>query len=320
MRTVAVIVAILAVFALVSVLGSEHHHHHHKHHGHREPKLTWSPSISPRGTKIFHRPGQKLRDVRTPEPKDYIKPEDLPDTWDWRNVNGQSLVSEDLNQHIPQYCGSCWAHGSMSSIADRIKILRKGAWPDYNLAIQFILNCGTNVAGSCDGGSAEGAFQFAQSGIPIATCLQYAADDEDCSAINTCRNCVGPPGQGQCFAMTNFTQFYVDEYADISGVDAIKAEIYARGPVAAGIDATVLETYTGGVITATQPANIDHIVSIVGWSQEAINGTMTPYWIVRNSWGQYWGEQGWFRIVLGQDALGIEDMVSWGTPKVTWTE
>ncbi len=37
------------------------------------------------------------------------------------------------------------------------------------------------------------------------------------------------------------------------------------------------------------------------------------------SWGQYWGEQGWFRLIRGVDALGIEDMVSWATPKVTWT-
>lgn len=96
------------------------------------------------------------------------------------------------------------------------------------------------------------------------------------------------------------------------------AEIYARGPVAAGIDATVLETYTGGIITATQPANIDHIISLVGWGTEVVNGTSIDYWIGRNSWGQYWGEQGWFRLVRGVDALGIEDMVSWGTPKVTW--
>ena len=82
------------------------------------------------------------------------------------------------------------------------------------------------------------------------------------------------------------------------------AEIYARGPVAAGIDATVLETYTGGVITATQPANIDHIVSLVGWGEE--NGV--KYWIGRNSWGTYWGEGGWFRLIRGVDALGIEDM------------
>jgi len=204
----------------------------------------------------------------------------------------------------------------MSSVADRIKILRKGAWPDFNLAIQYILNCGTQMAGSCDGGSAEGAFQFAQSGIPITTCLQYMADDEACSPIDTCRNCVGPPGGGTCFAQTNYTSFFVDQFADITGVDNIMAEIYARGPVAAGIDATVLETYTGGIITQTQPANIDHIVEIVGWGTEG----GIDYWIVRNSWGQYWGETGWFRIVRGVDALGIEDMVSWATPKVTWED
>jgi len=305
------ILVVLALLAVVALASTEHHSHHHHHQKH----LTPSPHISPRGTKIFHRPGQKLRDVRTPLPENYIDKDALPTNWDWRNVNGISLVTKDLNQHIPQYCGSCWAHGSMSSVADRIKIARKGAWPDYNLAIQFILNCGTDMAGSCDGGSAEGAFQFAQSGIPEDTCLQYEADDIACSAINTCRNCVGPPGSGTCFAQANYTSFYVDEFSDISGVSNIMAEIYARGPVAAGIDATVLETYTGGIITATQPANIDHIVSLVGWGTE--NGT--DYWIGRNSWGQYWGEQGWFRLIRGVDALGIEDMVSWATPKVTWT-
>lgn len=85
-------------------------------------------------------------------------------------------------------------------------------------------------AGSCDGGSAEGAFAFAQNGIPESTCLQYDANDDACSAINTCRNCVGPPGSGTCFAQANYTSFYVDEYSDISGVSNIMAEIYARGP------------------------------------------------------------------------------------------
>jgi len=317
MAKIALFIAVLALLA-VSVLAKRHHHHSASESPAAHVSklhLTPSPNISPRGAKIFHRPGQVLRDVRSPEPKDYIDKSTLPTSWDWRNVNGENLVSKDLNQHIPQYCGSCWAHGSMSSIADRIKILRKGAWPDYNLAVQYILNCGTDVAGSCDGGSAEGAFQFAQSGIPEDTCLQYQAVDNQCSAINTCRNCAGPPGSGTCWAQKNFTKFYVDEYSDISGVENIMAEIMARGPVAAGIDATVLENYTGGVITATQPANIDHIVSLVGWGEE--NGV--KYWIGRNSWGQYWGENGWFRLIRGVDALGIEDMVSWGTPKVTWT-
>jgi len=50
-------------------------------------------------------------------------------------------------QHLPQYCGSCWAHGALSSLADRIKIARLGQGDDINLAIQFILNCGGKFAG-----------------------------------------------------------------------------------------------------------------------------------------------------------------------------
>ncbi len=48
--------------------------------------------------------------------------------------------------------GSCWAHGAMSSLADRTKIMRKAVWPDINFAIQVILNCGQDIAGTCDGG------------------------------------------------------------------------------------------------------------------------------------------------------------------------
>jgi len=85
----------------------------------------------------------------------------------------------------------------MSSLGDRVKIMRQAAWPDYNVAIQYILNCGTEVAGSCDGGFASGAFQFAQEkGIPLDTCQQYKAEDDSCTAENTCRNCAGPPGSG----------------------------------------------------------------------------------------------------------------------------
>lgn len=95
----------------------------------------------------------------------------MPANWDWRNMSGVNYATKSLNQHIPTYCGSCWAHGAMSSMADRIKIMRKAQWPDINLAIQVILNCGTNVAGSCHGGSATGAFQFVQDngGIPDDT-------------------------------------------------------------------------------------------------------------------------------------------------------
>ena len=62
------------------------------------------------------------------------------------------------NRPLSADCGSCWAHGSVSALGDRIKIARNGKGIDINLSVQHILNCG-NV-GSCHGGSVDGPYQW----------------------------------------------------------------------------------------------------------------------------------------------------------------
>lgn len=96
-------------------------------------------------------------------------------------------------------------------------------------------------------------------------------------------------------------------------VHKIKAEIYSRGPVATGINAMPILKYKGGVIKTGGFVDmiVDHIVSIVGWS---VDDEGDEYWIIRNSWGQYWGEMGFLRVKTGSNLLGTESTVAWATP------
>ena len=83
-----------------------------------------------RSEEVFF-PGDRERElVVSPLPHTYVDEDSLPIRFDWTDVDGKSYLTKALNQHIPQYCGSCWAHSAMSSLADRIKIARGGAGVD----------------------------------------------------------------------------------------------------------------------------------------------------------------------------------------------
>ena len=95
-------------------------------------------------------------------------------------------------------------------------------------------------------------------------------------------------------------------------------DIYYNGPIACGINAAAILNYTGGILDVpNEKRNIDHIISIVGWGYD--KKTNKQYWIVRNSWGEYWGELGYFRVVLGENQLGLESDCAWAKPG-RWTE
>ena len=70
-----------------------------------------------------------------------VAEKDLPTNFDWRDVNGRNMVTSDVNQHIPQYCGSCWIHGTTAALNDRIKVMRNARFPDVMLARQVLMNC-----------------------------------------------------------------------------------------------------------------------------------------------------------------------------------
>ncbi|RXN25157.1 cathepsin Z-like protein [Labeo rohita] len=208
-----------------------------------------------------------------PRPHEYVNVSDLPASWDWRNIDGKNYVSVTRNQHIPQYCGSCWAMGATSALADRINIKRNGAWPSAYLSVQNVIDCGG--AGSCYGGDHIGVYGYAHKhGIPDETCNNYQARNQmkfNCAIMAT------------------------------------------KG----------LEAYVGGVFAEFHILPMsNHIISVAGWG---VSEDGTEYWIVRNSWGEFWGESGWARIVTSAYKggkgnwynLAIEHNCAYGDPIVT---
>lgn len=108
-----------------------------------------------------------VREVRTqPMAWEVIDSSKLPANFDWRNVNGTNYVSWTVNQHIPVYCGSCWAQAATASIADRFNIMLKDTNPTpIALSPQMIVNC--QLGGSCYGGDPVGVYNYAyMHGLP----------------------------------------------------------------------------------------------------------------------------------------------------------
>jgi cathepsin X len=120
----------------------------------------------------------------------------------------------------------------------------------------------------------------------------------------------------ECSPVKHFPFATVGEYGsyDSGDIHAIMAEIFTRGPVKASVNGTCIRHYQGGIISDLSLSNSghNHGVSIVGWGYDSV--TEKRYWIVRNSWGEYWGELGYFRVLMGKNILGIETNVAWSTP------
>jgi len=225
----------------------------------------------------------------------------LPKTWDWSDVNGMNYLEPVMDQAD---CGSCYAASSVRMLTARhkIKLNDTNALP---WSINFPLHCSEYNQG-CKGGYGFLLAKWSDDvGLLPATCMRYNTQGS-CSLECDLKTV------GKRYRAANHR--YVGSFYGHANEQLIKEELYRNGPLAIGIEPDEdFMYYSDGIYKSSTPQNhtsteewqqVDHGVLVVGWGEE--NGQ--KYWRIQNSWGPDWGEDGFFRIVRGQDESAIESM------------
>jgi C1A family cysteine protease len=204
----------------------------------------------------------------------------LPATYDWRSLNGCTPIKNQGG------CGSCWAFATVGVLECAIRI-KDGLTVD--LSEQYLVSC--NQSGwDCDGGwfahdyHEWKADQCGGAGAVLESAFPYQASD-----ILPCSCPYQHPYKIKSW-------MYID-----GGVEGIKQAIMDYGPVSVGVVATsAFQAYGGGIFNGCSSGELNHAVVLVGWNDnQGPNGV----WIMRNSWGSWWGESGYMRIPYGCNAI-----------------
>jgi len=216
---------------------------------------------------------------------------DLPDSFDWRT---QGAVNPVKNQ---EQCGSCWAFATVANIEGTAFVATKKL---VSLSEQELVDCDKATGDEgCSGGLPNNAFKdMIQNKIGLETESAYPY---------TAQN-------GKCQASSSKEVAFIGGWKAIStDEDQIAAALMQYGPLAIGINAGPMQFYSGGISKPWKllcnPKKLDHGVAIVGFGEES----GVKYWTIRNSWGSSWGEKGYYRIIRGTGACGLNTMVSTAT-------
>lgn len=195
-------------------------------------------------------------------------------------------------------CGSCWAFGATEALSDRFKVEKN---IDIVLSPQHLVSCDTSNFG-CNGGYLDRAWNFMhEKGVTTEECYPYTSgitgDDGDCSHT-------------RCTTNADFEVFSSEETFMTTDVEKAQQAIFTEGPIEAGF--MVYEdflSYKSGVYQHTSGKLLGgHAVKVVGWGVEDDG---QEYWIMANSWGTKWGEDGFFKIAIGDS--GVNGQMTFGS-------
>ncbi|XP_076040247.1 putative peptidase C1-like protein F26E4.3 [Oratosquilla oratoria] len=236
----------------------------------------------------------------------------IPRFFDARTQWG-SLVSGIRDQG---WCGASWAFSTLSVAEDRFAIESIGE-ERVRLSTQNLISCDVRGQQGCKGGHLDRAWNYLRRfGVVNEECFPYQSGHT--SQKGSCKVPRGANLLTQRCHVTrnNRKELYKMEppYRVSSKEEDIMYEIMENGPVQATM--TVHDDffmYKSGIYTFTGIRNPErtalHSVRIVGWGETSVGRRRMKYWVVANSWGREWGENGYFKIKRGTNESNIENFI-----------
>jgi cathepsin L len=217
-----------------------------------------------------------------PATDSYTPIEDAPAAWDWRNT--KNIVNPIKNQG---QCGSCWAFSAVATMEGAVN-KKKGSLTSFSE--QQVVDCCNGGANTCSVGGQmyQGVEYGIKNGMELESSYPYT----------------GTSGGGCKYSASKVASKDVAGYTNVTSgdEDALKSAAYTQPIVSVGIDASSIffQLYSTGVYDDTifckSDANdLDHGVAVVGYGTDS--KSKKDYWIVRNSWGTTWGQQGYIWMV-----------------------
>ncbi|BAM41298.1 cysteine protease precursor TacP [Theileria orientalis strain Shintoku] len=253
-----------------------------------------------RGTEMYTKGINRFSDLSEKEFYQMFKPVKVPtfeklpssstDDLDLSKLNGEDLdwrKAKTVSQVKDQGdCGGCWAFATVGSV-ESFYLTHKDVV--YSLSEQELLDCDPNSFG-CNGGFPESALNYVRRyGLASANDLPFVGHDKKCS-------------------VPDVKKVKISDYYVFKGKNIMNKSLVVTPTVTFMGVSPEFTKYQGGVYNGVCADKLNHAVLLVGEGYD--EKLKTRYWVVKNSWGTDWGEDGYFRLQRtdeGSDMCGILD-------------